>query len=500
MTVLAETTPQSWEDIFDQVEIVGEREGGLIECYVPIRLICTEDVPVNDEHVTQLASSIEDEASKSVNGTGQLTPVLLGKIEDESQLRIIDGFHRTAALKNAGVEKIYATVKESTWDEVIDLRILTARTHKVVQFARIVEWVNDSWNRTPWSDRLDATQAFVLYNDHNVTGRRSGISTEEASEVREWVKNKCIQWKVSSTSIYDHLSVASVADPQLVNEARSSSRGDLLEHITPGHLKVIAKKLPYKFDIQRLVASTATARNLSIPETRSVVSKVSKCETFDEARAKIELINWSTLIPEYSATQRKRMAAGTFGEIAVSGAGEGVFRPAHVAIGNAKHLLDRILTDPNLPYSPFALELAKRDIRALGQGLFELTKLIDQIIQRQNSTNTESSNRVESVQKPNLRLVDRHREATLNAQPAAVREKPTSTEKVKIVDDGENITQALIQFLAGNRELPILKSKSHIRQAERVIQLPSTGEIGLRQDLEEAILEAKRNRIERRLQ
>jgi excisionase family DNA binding protein len=373
----AEATPLRFGN---QVEIIGERGGGLIECNVPLSLICTEDVPVNYEHVQRLAASIREESDKTQDGTGQLSPILLGEVNNEGLLYIIDGFHRCAALKEAEVDVAHATIRQSTWDDVIDLRILTARTHKTVQFARIVDWVNDSWARTPWSGKLSAAQAFYLYRHPD--SRWRDIAPKDVEGIMDWVEVKSTLWKASASTIQSHLSVAGVADPELVKEARNSPRGDRMTRITPGHLKVIAKGLPLRFDIQRLVANTAVQQNLTIPETRSLVGMVADCRDREEGVKLIGEINWSAPVQrEYSESQQRQLAAATFGAVAVNSSRKGVFEPAHGAINTAKQLLARIQANPTgTAYSPEALLAARAEVMSLARGLFDVTKIIESIL------------------------------------------------------------------------------------------------------------------------
>jgi len=68
MSVLLEAAPSP--SLRDQIEVIGERDDGLTIAYVPTRLVYTEDVPVNDEHVEELA------ASMCVGVAGQSTTAL----------------------------------------------------------------------------------------------------------------------------------------------------------------------------------------------------------------------------------------------------------------------------------------------------------------------------------------------------------------------------------------------------------------------------------------
>ena len=100
---------QPFGALINQVQILNERDGGLLEAYVPIDLINQEDVAVDQAHVLELAESIRQQ-SKTHEITGQLSPILLGLLPDHDKFVILDGFHRVPAVKLAGSEIVYATI------------------------------------------------------------------------------------------------------------------------------------------------------------------------------------------------------------------------------------------------------------------------------------------------------------------------------------------------------------------------------------------------------
>lgn len=294
-------TPQR---LLDGVNIINRREGGLIEAYVPISQVYTEDVPVDLGHVRELAESIANE-SKSNSRTGQLSPVLLGQVDDFEKFPIIDGFHRVPALKTLGKQEVFATIRpNSTWEEVIDLRILAAATHRSVRFSRLIDWVEEAWQYSQWADKIRASQAFQLRFIRGMTGQRIGLKPEEVSEVKGWVDKKCEQWHVSAPVIYRNLTVARVADPELVKEVRERKSGYKLEAITPQHLQVIANANPNRYEIQRLVADAAKAGGLTVPRTRALSVLVSQAESIEEAKKIIESGSWITIEPLYAPKKK----------------------------------------------------------------------------------------------------------------------------------------------------------------------------------------------------
>lgn len=272
-------------NLLDNVRIITERESGLVEAYVPMHLINREEVAVDQEHANELAHSIKKESSKNGN-IGQLTPVLLAQVEGSDQFYILDGFHRCSALNALGKEEIYATIKtDCTFEDVIDIRIVSAKSHKSVKFSRIVEWVEQAWDETEWSDRVGLSLAFQLAFLKTATGGRAGLDKEEAESIRQWVQEKCQQWEVSPNRVQGFLRTAQHADPKLVKSTRERKSGHKLEAVTPDHLKEIARLLPDDYPLQNRIAETAIKHALTIPQTSALslaISKAKNEETIDE--------------------------------------------------------------------------------------------------------------------------------------------------------------------------------------------------------------------------
>ena len=293
------------DSLLSQVSIIHERDGGKVEAMVPVDLIYREDVPVDQAHVDELAESILKEQAMRGDTEGQLSPVLLAEIPDRDTFLIIDGFHRDAALHQIGNEEVFSTIRrDSTMDEVVDLRILTANTHASVTFARIVEWVQDAWHKSPWAENLTAAQAFSLSRSGG-TGRRLGLTPEEATEVLAWTADKCDRWRISKGTVYQSLATAQMADPELVKEARRRTGKHALTAITPQHLTVIAKALPKRYPEQRLVAKIAKANNFNLQSTRAVVEMLQHTSSLEEAQAIADETDWSNIKPSYGKTTHK---------------------------------------------------------------------------------------------------------------------------------------------------------------------------------------------------
>lgn len=299
-------TQESW--LMSQVSVLSERAGGVLEAMVPVDLINREDVPVDVDHVKELADSIEKEAALIGTGTGQLSPILIAEVPGQDKFLIIDGFHRDAALHATGRQTIFSTIRRgTTLEEVLDLRILTANTHAPVSFARVTEWVTDAWSRSEWADKISVVQAFALTKTQS-SGKILRLSAKEAADIQAWVKDKCEKWRMSPSTVHINLTTAELADPELVKEARRRVGGHELTDITPQHLGVIAKAFPRQYAMQRLATSIAKANNMNIPTTRAMTVVLQTAASFDHAVEIAEQTQWEKVKPVYAATRAREVA------------------------------------------------------------------------------------------------------------------------------------------------------------------------------------------------
>src|SRR3989344_3310634 len=182
-----------------QVELSGE----LIR--IPLGEL-VEDVAVEPSHVRELVQSIQD--------NGQLVTIVVWKEEG----RIIDGFHRLTALREAVQENAlclsYSCDEEAFWN----LRILSASTHRAVSFARVTEWAETAFSKTPWRDKIRAEEAFA--RGRRGPAPRGGLTPQERRELAQWVEEKSRIWNIPAPKIRDMLKIANLAGPTLAREVR----------------------------------------------------------------------------------------------------------------------------------------------------------------------------------------------------------------------------------------------------------------------------------------
>lgn len=291
--------PDLSPNVLDQIRVLNTREGGLVEAMVPVSLIEREEVAVDENHVIELVTSIQREAALNDN-SGQLSPVLLAEVPGRNKLAIIDGFHRDATLASRlGRTEYYATIRPGTSEEtLVDLRILTAATHKSVSFARQVAWIEDAWAKSPWSNKISAAQAFTLTTFKDaMNGKKIGLSEEEVTQIRAWATDKCERWNVSTGTIMTHLSLAAVADPELISQARPRENGHTMEAVTPNHLRAIAVALPNLFLAQRLVSAVVVQNALTVPQARTIAKKVAGLTREEDIISYLENVRATSDVP-----------------------------------------------------------------------------------------------------------------------------------------------------------------------------------------------------------
>ena len=290
--------------LMDRVRVVGRHEG-LIDAYVPLELISREGVAVDETHVRDLAKSISLETNGVYNG--QLSPIILGDVAGRDKFAIIDGFHRTPALESLGRTEAYCTIKENcTWENVIDLRITSTSTHKIVRFPRLIGWMTESWSFSPWSDKITVNQAFAIsVQNSTAIGKKLGLDADDVSGITDWVNVKCTQWKYKPGSIARYLSIAKNADPELVSSVRDSRESGVLNALTTNHIAALSSILPEQYEFQRLVASVVDAENLTIPKTRILATFISQAGSALEARRIISTGMWRSVTTVERARGKK---------------------------------------------------------------------------------------------------------------------------------------------------------------------------------------------------
>lgn len=214
------------------------------------------DVAVDPVHVRELADSIKV--------SGPISPVLVR----EESMELIDGFHRVAAMKELGFDSVECIVTPCDQETFWDLRIMSATLHKAVTFARAVDWIEESFQASPWKNQYKS--AYSLF-----AGDRQGHVTGEA---KNWVKEKANKWGLQSNTIESWLEAKQAMAPELRDELKTS-----VAPPTPSDTFIeIARALPTKPELQKRVLEKAKEESLSSRSVREVAKAVRQASDEDE--------------------------------------------------------------------------------------------------------------------------------------------------------------------------------------------------------------------------
>lgn len=276
------------------------------DAYVPLELIDDPKLPVDHDHVDFLSSLFDEakdearQADPNIYTTGQASEVTLGEVRGRPLLDPTDGLHRLEILKERREYFAYAAIKSnSTPQEIVKYRISATKDHPSVRFPRMVQYLHDAWDLTPWAKLgITVTQAFILRYSKRSTGKNLHLTPAQVLEVRDWVDQSCSGCGIGPNIAYVMLKTADVADPELVKSVRERKSGDRLTTLTGEHLANITRppSLSHKYDLQNTLAEAILKESLTVDDTKQLVSVVVRrgVQTPDEIRAIFESGTWRT--------------------------------------------------------------------------------------------------------------------------------------------------------------------------------------------------------------
>lgn len=243
------------------------------------------NVPVDREHVRRLARSIEK--------SGQLSPVLLWFRNKD----IIDGFHRTEALRLVGATEAETNVIDCTPEEFRDARITSAVLHKGVSFPRVVMWTREVFEETQWASRLRGAEAFHLdraaqYPKPYRRALRGGLAAEEIQDIRSWVRGKSATWGLNPEQIARMLDLADLIAPSLIPLVGPKPQ-EREAALTTTMLRSLAAAIP-DHQVQEALVKKAMAEKLNEDEVHRLVIAFSNAQTPDEQQSVLST-SWLTV-------------------------------------------------------------------------------------------------------------------------------------------------------------------------------------------------------------
>lgn len=230
-----------------------------------------------------------------------------------TQLDPTDGLHRLKILRERREYFAFAAIKpNSSPTDIVKLRISATKDHPSVRFPRMVQFLDDGWNLTPWSkEGITLTQAFTLrFSRNKLVGRNLHLSPDDVTDIRSWVDESSVGSGLSATTAYGIFLTAQVADPELVMSVRERKNGDTLTALTGDHLAKIARPptLAHKYDLQNTLAEAIISESLTVVKTEQLVSAVIRrgAQTPGEIRTIFEDGIWKFEEAEPMSGKRRR--------------------------------------------------------------------------------------------------------------------------------------------------------------------------------------------------
>lgn len=257
---------------------------------IPMNRFISKDVPVDDALLHSLERKMDRETQHR-QWNGQLGPGIIAQVIDpvvgvNGDLFLCEGFHRNAVQQKKKAEIFFSELRLGyNYDQMLGLRIVSATGHRSVEMPRIVDWVTQSWNITPWSKKISIFQGFSLVTVPNMTGRemikKNGLTQTDIDNIRAWVIEHCEDWKKKPQLIMAHLDLARKVSPDLIRMQRIGEKG---RSLTPAQTRAIGYVIPWEdnWSLQQIAARIAITQSLNEKTTRKVSMALSDAKNADE--------------------------------------------------------------------------------------------------------------------------------------------------------------------------------------------------------------------------
>lgn len=244
---------------------------------VPLPQVITDHSVIDEHHVEELAHSM------ATSDRGQISPTTVrARIDDSTNevvFDVVDGFHRTEALRQNGAETVKVSAMYSCPDEeLFDLRILAAQSVQSVQFARVATWMKLAFNSTVWAEKgMDVTRAFGVTLNDTKRPQKVNLNPDEVEGLKEWVRGTSDRWGKGINQTYQILKLVDDSDPSLVEQVRTQGGGkDRKAVVTPTYLKLVVGAFPGvdNYAIQNAVMDVVLKKRMYVPQVNAFLEQV----------------------------------------------------------------------------------------------------------------------------------------------------------------------------------------------------------------------------------
>lgn len=267
-------------------------EGRFVYVDIPLNMIERPDIPVDQEHVEELAEQMQEFRKEHdiEGGNGQQEDVMLAQIDGDDMAHIIEGLHRVPAIEING--NLYARSKilmHSSKEEVVKMRMSGVKEHRRIRAARSVNLINDLWQFTEWQDKypeLTSKQVFSLTNDGR-SGKELGIANEDLELIKQWATDRAEECDLTVATIDKHIRLLGSVDSEIIANSREMHGKKDSPYFASANLKWLAKHLRGEFDKQKLVVELAIAKNLNSAQVEKIAVSVAGFNDLAEAHKHI---------------------------------------------------------------------------------------------------------------------------------------------------------------------------------------------------------------------
>lgn len=290
------------ELIFEEAEIIRSE-------IIDVSRIKIDASIVDDNHVSKLSASMKKKR-------GQVSPITVRvRLDEEGDVAydVIDGFHRANAKYRDNEPDIEARVVYNCDDEeMYDLRVLAAGSVKSVQFARVAEWISQSYAASKFADSgLSVAQVFGLAQSGTKRPRNIDLEPEKLEQLKQWAVDKCEQWGKPVSSTYNVLRIVEDASPLLVRRVRTKGGGrDRTGQVTEKRLEVLVDVFPGEenFTIQEILMDVMTDNRLYTEEAKNLAEELRG--KIDPSRTKEQIYDLANAVCREHEVAREARKSG----------------------------------------------------------------------------------------------------------------------------------------------------------------------------------------------
>ncbi|KKR67578.1 MAG: hypothetical protein UU09_C0026G0013 [Microgenomates group bacterium GW2011_GWA2_40_6] len=294
------------------------------------RIERTEKIPVGSLILEGKITDGETESrlEKQMGADGQKVPmwVRARSIGSEIGYDVIDGYHRGSVLDKLKITLGLAEVSYGMSDEELyDQRVIAANSVRSVQFARVIRWMQRSFQESIWARDYKLNLSTVLglaFQKDKVDqpGSRSGLTPQQAQEAIAWVEGKADLWQGELGTIYQQIRAAEMSFDEIVEKVRVGSGGGGRKGsgiFNPVKFVAMVEELRGDLHLQRKMLTIIKEHNLNAEETR-LVARVLKLKRRVPSAIKALELDPINIAKEIMGEQEPEIDISPVGEETVS--------------------------------------------------------------------------------------------------------------------------------------------------------------------------------------